>query len=149
MSLDANLNNVLKEAMLAKDEAKIRTLRAIKSAFRMAKTEKGAGGSITPEQEIRVLQKLFNQRKESYDIFSRENRSELATKEKEEMDIIASYLPQKMDQAELQNIISEAISESGASGVKDMGKVIALANSRIKGRAEGKVVAEMVKKALG
>jgi uncharacterized protein YqeY len=148
MSLDANLNNVLKEAMLAKDEAKIRTLRAIKSAFLLAKTEKGSSGDISEEQEMKVLQKLLSQRKESYEIFSREGRAELAAKEKEEMDIIASYLPQQMDEAELGKIISEAISETGATSMKDMGKVIALANSRIKGRAEGKVVAELVKKAL-
>jgi uncharacterized protein len=149
MSLDKSMNEILKQAMLAKNESMVRTLRAIKSAFLLAKTEKGATGEISEEQEIKVLQKLFNQRKESYDIFSRENRTELAQREKEEMDILASFLPVAMDASELEAIIEAAIQETGASGMKDMGKVIALANQQVKGRAEGKLVAELVKKALG
>ena len=87
MSLDANLNNEIKNAMLQKEEATLRTLRAIKSAFLLAKTEKGGNGQISEEQELKVLQKLFNQRKESFEIFTKENRAELAAKEKEESGI--------------------------------------------------------------
>lgn len=134
--------------MLAKDEAKVRTLRAVKSAFLLAKTEKGSSGEITEEQEIKVLQKLLNQRRESYDIFSREGRAELAQKEKEEMDILASFLPQAMPEEELQAIIGEVIAQTGAAGMKDMGKVIGLVNLQVKGRAEGKLIADLVRKAL-
>jgi len=148
MSLDKNINEILKQAMLARDESQVRTLRAIKSAFLLARTEKGASGEISEEQEIKVLQKLYNQRKESYEIFSRENRSALALKEKEEMDIIVSYLPKQMDAPELEDIIRAVITETGAAGMKDMGKVIAMANQQIKGRAEGKLVAEKVKALL-
>lgn len=133
---------------MAKDEAKVRTLRAVKSAFLLAKTEKGSSGEITEEQEIKVLQKLLNQRRESYDIFSREGRAELAQKEKEEMDILASFLPQAMPEEELQAIIGEVIAQTGAAGMKDMGKVIGLVNLQVKGRAEGKLIADLVRKAL-
>lgn len=146
--LDPQLNDILKQAMLAKDEAKVRTLRAVKSAFLLAKTEKGSSGEITEEQEIKVLQKLLNQRRESYDIFSREGRAELAQKEKEEMDILASFLPQAMPEEELQAIIGEVIAQTGAAGMKDMGKVIGLVNLQVKGRAEGKLIADLVRKAL-
>ena len=104
MSLDQNINNELKEAMLSKNEVKLRTIKAIKAAFLIAKTEKGATGEITQEQEIKILQKLFNQRKESFEIFTKENRAELAVREKEEMDIITSYLPAQMSDDELKAV---------------------------------------------
>jgi uncharacterized protein YqeY len=102
MSLDTNLNNEIKNAMLNKEEARLRTLRAIKSAFLLAKTEKGSNGTISEEQEVKIIQKLFNQRKESFEIFTKENRAELAAKEKEEMDILNSYLPAQLSDEELE-----------------------------------------------
>src|SRR3954463_6104861 len=105
MSLDQNINNELKDAMLSKNEVKLRTIKSIKAAFLIAKTEKGSTGEITPEQEIKILQKLYNQRKESFDIFSKENRPELATREKEEMEVIQSYLPAQMSDEDLKNIV--------------------------------------------
>ena len=149
MSLDQNMNQELKEAMLSKNEPKVRTLKAIKSAFIIAKTEKGANGEISAEQEIKILQKLFNQRKESLDIFTREKRPELAAKEKEEMEVIASYLPKQMSDEELKAIILSTITETGASSIKDMGKVIGSVSKKVAGQAEGARISAMVKELLG
>ena len=149
MSLDQNMNQELKEAMLSKNGPKVRTLKAIKSAFIIAKTEKGANGEISAEQEIKILQKLFNQRKESLDIFTRENRPELAAKEKEEMEVIASYLPKQMSDEELKAIILSTITETGASSIKDMGKVIGSVSKKVAGQAEGARISAMVKELLG
>lgn len=149
MSLDQNMNQELKEAMLSKNEPKVRTLKAIKSAFIIAKTEKGANGEISAEQEMKILQKLFNQRKESLDIFTRENRPELAVKEKEEMDVIASYLPKQMNDEELKAIVQSTITETGASSIKDMGKVIGSVSKKVAGQAEGARISAMVKELLG
>lgn len=149
MSLDQNINNELKEAMLSKNEVKLRTIKAIKAAFLLAKTEKGASGEINQEQEIKILQKLFNQRKESFDIFTKENRPELAVREKEEMDVIASYLPKQLDDAELTSIVQNAITETGATSIKDMGKVIGIVSKKVAGQAEGARISAMVKQLLG
>jgi uncharacterized protein len=148
MSLDASLNNEIKAAMLGKDESKLRTLRAIKSAFLLAKTEKGAGGEISAEQEIKVLQKLYSQRKESFEIFSKENRPELALKEKEEMDIIASYLPAQMSDDDLKVEIEKIIAQAGATSIKDIGKVMGAASKALAGRAEGARISALVKNLL-
>ena len=149
MSLDQNINNELKEAMLSKNEVKLRTIKAIKAAFLIAKTEKGATGEITQEQEIKILQKLFNQRKESFEIFTKENRAELAVREKEEMDIITSYLPAQMSDDELKNIVQSTIDETGATSVKDMGKVIGSVSKKVAGQAEGARISSLVKELLG
>ena len=149
MSLDQNINNELKEAMLSKNEVKLRTIKAIKAAFLIAKTEKGASGEITSEQEIKILQKLFNQRKESFEIFTKENRPELAIREKEEMEVIAAYLPQQLDEVELTAIVKETIAETGASSIKDMGKVIGSVSKKVAGKAEGAHISALVKELLG
>ena len=149
MSLDQNINNELKEAMLSKNEVKVRTIKAIKAAFLLAKTEKGATGEITAEQEIKILQKLYNQRKESFEIFSKENRPELAVKEKEEMEMIASYLPKQMNDEELTTIVQAVITETCASSIKDMGKVIGAVTKKVAGQAEGARISALVKSLLG
>ncbi|MFN8236662.1 MAG: GatB/YqeY domain-containing protein [Chitinophagales bacterium] len=149
MSLDQNINNELKEAMLSKNEVKLRTIKAIKAAFLLAKTEKGATGEITPEQEIKILQKLYNQRKESFEIFSKENRPELAIKEKEEMDVIVTYLPKQMSDEELKAIVQSTITATGATSIKDMGKVIGAVSKQVAGQAEGARISAMVKELLG
>jgi uncharacterized protein YqeY len=148
MALDASLDQEIKTAMLAKDDARLRTLRAIKSAFLLAKTEKGANGIITAEQEIKVLQKLFNQRKESFEIFSKENRPELAQKEKEEMDIIGSLLPAQMSDEELKAQVEAIIAQVGATSLKDIGKVMGAASKTLAGKAEGGRISAMVKSLL-
>jgi len=149
MSLDQNINNELKDAMLSKNEVKLRTIKSIKAAFLIAKTEKGASGEITPEQEIKILQKLYNQRKESFDIFSKENRPELAVKEKEEMEVIAAYLPAQLSEEALKAIVQETIAETGASSIKDMGKVIGSVSRKVAGQAEGARISALVKELLG
>ena len=149
MSLDQNINQELKDAMLSKNEVKLRTIKSIKAAFLLAKTEKGATGEINEEQEIKILQKLFNQRKESFEIFTKENRPELAAREKEEMDVIASYLPAQMSDEELKAVVQGSISATGASSVKDMGKVIGMVNKQVAGKAEGARISAMVKELLG
>jgi uncharacterized protein YqeY len=145
MSLDKNMNDELKKAMLAKNEPKLRTLRSIKAAFLMTKTEKGGTGEISEEQELKVLQKLYNQRKESFEIFEKGGRTELAQKEKEEMDIIYSFLPAQLDDASLIQIIKEIIAETGATSMKDMGKVVSAANAKLAGKADGKRISTIVK----
>ena len=149
MSLDKNMNDELKKAMLAKDEPKLRALRSIKAAFLMTKTEKGGTGEISIEQELKVLQKLYNQRKESFEIFEKSNRKELAQKEKEEMDIIYSFLPAQLDDESLVKIIKEIIIETGANSMKDMGKVVGVANARLAGKADGKRISSFVKDLIG
>lgn len=148
MSLDQNINNELKEAMLSKNEVKLRTIKAIKAAFIIAKTDKGSTGEINTEQEIKILQKLYNQRKESFEIFTKENRAELAVREKEEMDIITSYLPAQMSDDDLKSIVKETIAETGATTFKDMGKVIGSVTKKVAGQAEGARISSLVKELL-
>lgn len=149
MSLDQNINNELKAAMLSKDEVKLRTIKAIKAAFLIAKTEKGATGEITQEQEIKILQKLYNQRKESFEIFTKENRAELAAREKEEMEVITTYLPKQLDDAALKEIVQTTITTTGATSIKDMGKVIGAVTKSVAGQAEGARISALVKELLG
>lgn len=146
--LDPTINDAIKQAMLAKDEARLRTLRAIKSAFLLAKTEKGATGTLTAEQETKILQKLLNQRKESFSIFSKEGRSELALKEQEELDIISSFLPKQMSDEELMEALKGIVAQVGASSPSDMGKVMGIASKTLAGKAEGSRISAAVKAML-
>ncbi|WP_342645110.1 GatB/YqeY domain-containing protein [Mucilaginibacter sp. CSA2-8R] len=148
MSLTDRINQDIKQAMLAKQEAKLRGLRAIKSALLLAKTEKGATEDINEETEIKVLQKLVKQRKESADIYEAQNRPDLYQIEKEEMEVIEAYLPKQMDKAEIEVFIKDVISRVGATSVKDMGKVMGTANKELAGKADGKTISEVVKQLL-
>jgi uncharacterized protein YqeY len=148
MALDSTINEVIKQAMLAKDEPRLRTLRAIKAAFLLAKTEKGATGTLTDEQETKIIQKLFNQRRESFTIFSKENREELARKEKEEMDILESFLPKQLCDEELADILKGIIEQVGAKSPAEMGKVMGVASKSLAGKAEGARISAMVKELL-
>jgi uncharacterized protein len=148
MALDASINEVIKQAMLSKDEARLRTLRAVKAAFLLAKTEKGASGTLSDEQEIKIIQKLFNQRREAHAIFAKEGREELAFKEKEEMDILETFLPKQMNDAELEETLKAIISQVGAKGPSDMGKVMGLASRALAGKAEGARISAAVKALL-
>jgi uncharacterized protein YqeY len=148
MALDSTINEVIKQAMLAKDEPRLRTLRAIKAAFLLAKTEKGATGTLTDEQETKIIQKLFNQRRESFTIFSKENREELARKEKEEMDILESFLPKQLSDEELADILKGIINQVGAKSSSEMGKVMGVASKSLAGKAEGARISAMVKELL-
>lgn len=148
MSLLNTIDQDIKSAMLAKDNKRLRGLRAIKAALLLAKTEKGAAEEMTEDAEIKVLQRLVKQRKESAEIYQQQNRQDLFEIEMEEMEVIESFLPKQMDREELTTFIQQLISEVGASGLKDMGKVMGLANQRLAGKADGKTISEVVKAQL-
>ncbi len=138
----------LKTAMLAKDEKGLRGLRAIKAAIIIAKTSEGSGGEIKPEDEIKLLQKLIKQRKDSLEIFEQQNRADLAVKEKEEIEVIERFLPKQMDPGELRADLSALIAELGASGPADLGKVMGAATKKLAGKADGKTVNQVVRELL-
>ncbi len=147
MGLEQNVMAQLKDAMKAKDEAGLRGLRAIKAAILLAKTS-GAGSEITVDDEIKLLQKLVKQRKDSLDIFRQQNRTDLAQKEEEEIAIIEKFLPKQMDSEELKAIIATIIEQTGASSAADMGKVMGVASKQLAGQADGKTISAVVKELL-
>jgi len=148
MSLEQKIQAELKTAMLAKDEKTVRSLRAIKAAIILAKTSEGAGGEIKEEDEIKLLQKLVKQRKDSLEIFTQQNRADLAQKEKEEIEVIEKFLPKQMSAEELKVIIANIIAETGASSPADMGKVMGVATKQLAGKADGKAISALVKELL-
>lgn len=148
MSLIQTIDQDIKQAMLAKNDVKLRGLRAIKSALLLAKTEKGASEEITEETEIKVLQRLIKQRNESADIYKSQNREDLYKVEAEEMEVIAAYLPKQMERADVEAFLKDLISRVGATSVKDMGKVMGAANKELAGKADGKTISEVVKQLL-
>ena len=149
MTLEQKVMTELKAAMLAKNEVALRSLRAIKSAILNAKTAGGFSGEIKEEEEIKILQKLVKQRKDSLEIYETQNRPELAAKEKEEIEVIETFLPAQMGEEELKNIISKIIADTGATSPADMGKVMGAANKQLAGKADGKTIATIVKSLLG
>jgi len=142
------IDQEIKQAMLAKDQARLRGLRAIKAALLLAKTEKGSSEEITEETELKILQKLIKQRKESADIYKQQGREDLSVVEEEEIDVISNFMPKQLDRAEIEAVISQIIKDSGANSVKEMGKVMGLANKELAGKADGKLIAEIVKTQL-
>ena len=148
MALEEKIMTDLKAAMLAKDEKSLRSLRAIKAAIIVAKTSEGAGGILKEEDEIQLLQKLVKQRKDSLEIFEKQNRPDLAIKEKEEIEVIEKFLPKQMGADELKAFIETIIKESGANSSADMGKVMGAANKQLAGKADGKTIAAIVKDLL-
>lgn len=148
MTLEERIMQDLKEAMKAKDQAALRGIRAIKAAILLAKTD-GSGDVITPEKEIKMLQKLVKQRRESLGIFEQQGRADLALIESEEIEVLERYLPKQLDGEALEAIVRNIIAETGATGVKDMGKVMGAATKQLAGQADGKVVGEVVKRLLG
>ena len=147
MSLEEKIMEDLKAAMKAQDKASMRGLRAVKSALLLLKTD-GSGKEITPEREIQLLQKLVKQRRESIAIFEKENRADLAEVEKEEVAVIEKYLPEALSNEDLEKFIQALILSSGATSVKDMGKVIGLASKELAGKADGRAISDMVNKCL-
>lgn len=148
MSLEQNVMTQMKDAMKAKNEAALRGLRAIKAAIIIAKTAEGAGGELKEEDETKLLQKLVKQRRDSLEIYTKQNREDLAQKEQEEIAVIEKFLPQQLTGEELKNAISEIISQSGASSLADMGKVMGVATKQLAGRADGKAISAAVKELL-
>lgn len=149
MSLITQIDQDIKQAMLGKQEARLRGLRAIKSALLLARTEKGASEDISQETGIKVLQKLIKQRKESADIYKAQNRGDLYKIEAEEMEVIEAYLPKQMERAEIQAYLKDLIGRVGATSVKDMGKVMGAANKELAGKADGRTISEVVRELLG
>jgi uncharacterized protein YqeY len=148
MSLEARVMDELKNAMRAKDEAALRTLRAIKAAIIIEKTAEGASGEINEATETKMLQKLAKQRRDSLDIYVKQNREDLASKEREELAIIEKFLPQQMSADELKAEVSAIIAQVSAKTPADMGKVMGVASKQLAGKADGKAISEMVKQLL-
>lgn len=148
MTLQEQINADIIIAMKAKDEVSLRALRALKSALLLASSESGASDKIEDEQSIKIFQKLAKQRKESYDIFMQNGRTELATKEKEEIDVIEKYLPKQMGEDEIKQALQDVISEAGASSAADFGKVMPLAMKALAGKADGKIISSILKELL-
>lgn len=147
MTLEDRINEALKEAMKAKDEATKRGLREIKAQILLAKTD-GSGTEINEEREIQILQKMAKQRRDSLTIYMEQNRNDLAEKEREELAVIEKFLPKQLDAEELTVIIKAIIAELGANSPKDMGKVMGAATKQLAGKADGRLVAEVVKQLL-
>jgi uncharacterized protein YqeY len=148
MSLEVKIMDHMKEAMKAKDSVALEALRAIKSAIILAKTEAGAADGLTEADEIKMLQRLVKMRKDSYEIFTAQNRPDLAEPELAQIAVIEKFLPAQLSETEVEAIIAKIISETGASGIASMGKVMGLASAQIGGQAEGKVISGIVKKLL-
>lgn len=148
MSLEQKIMTELKTAMLAKDEKTVRSLRAIKAAIILAKTAEGANGEIGEDEEIKILQKLVKQRKDSLEIFQQQNRADLAAKESEEIAVIEKFLPAAMSADELKAALQAIITAVGASGPADMGKVMGVATKQLAGKADGKSISTTVKELL-
>jgi hypothetical protein len=148
MDLFEQVSGDIKKAMLAKDKVRLEALRGIKKEFLEAKTSKGGDGELSEEVAIKILQKMVKQRKDSAEIFAQQNRPELAAKELEEVGCIEIYLPAQMTAAELDAQIKAIITEVGAEGPKDMGKVMGAASKALAGKAEGRAISETVKRLL-
>ncbi|MDR3226787.1 MAG: GatB/YqeY domain-containing protein [Prevotellaceae bacterium] len=147
MSLELTINNDIKTAMLAKDKLRLETLRSIKAGILLAKTAENAI-EITEDFEIKMLQKMAKQRKESATIYTQQNRQELADKELAEAEIIEQYLPKQLTEEEITVVVKEVIAAVGATSQKDMGKVMGAANKQLAGKADGRLISEIVKKLI-
>ncbi|REJ85022.1 MAG: GatB/YqeY domain-containing protein [Bacteroidetes bacterium] len=146
MNLEEKINADLKSAMLAKDEPAVRGLRAIKQAILLAKTS--GGGSIHADEELKMLQKLVKQRKESVDIYIQQNREDLAAPEKEEIAVIEKYLPAQMSEDEVRLELKNLIGSLGDVSAKDMGKIMGLASKHFAGKADNKLVSQILREIL-
>lgn len=148
MSLESTITADLKAAMKAKDQAALRTIRAIKAQILLMKTD-GSGKELDEAGEIKLIQKLVKQRQDSLDIFEKQGREDLAATEREEIEVLKRYLPEQLDEAAITEIVKEIITQVGATGMKDMGKVMGMASGKLAGKADGKTIAAIVKGALG
>jgi uncharacterized protein len=149
MSLEVNIMAEMKEAMKSKNEAVLRSLRAIKAEIIKAKTEPGTGGVIDEATELKFLQKMMKQRRDSLEIFEKQGRADLAIKEKEEMEVIEKFLPRQLSETEIREAVAKIIAETGAASASDMGKVMGIASKQLSGKADGKVISGIVKQLLG
>ena len=148
MSLETEVMSLMKDALKSKEEAVLRGLRAIKAEIIKAKTEPGANGEISVDTELKLLQKLVKQRKDSLTIYEQQNRPDLASKETEEIAVIERFLPAQMSEAEIKTAVEAIIAEVGAAGPQDLGKVMGLATKQLAGKADGKVISAIAKALL-
>ncbi|HXB06859.1 MAG TPA: GatB/YqeY domain-containing protein [Puia sp.] len=148
MALEQNVMAQLKTAMLAKDEASLRGLRAIKAAIILAKTSEGSGGELKEADEAKLLQKLVKQRKDSLAIYQEQGRADLAKKEEEEIAVIERFLPKQMDEAALKEALAKIIAETGATSPADIGKVMGAATKQLAGQADGKTINAIARELL-
>ncbi len=148
MTLYDTISEEIKKAMLAKDRVRLDALRSVKKEFIEAKTAKGAGEELTDEKAISILQKMVKQRKESAEIYSEQNREELAEAEIAQMKIIQEYLPAQLSNEEIEAAVKKIIVEAEASTMKDMGKVMAIATKELAGKADGSLISQIVRKQL-
>lgn len=148
MSLKVQIDNDIKKAMLSKNKEELEALRSIKSMILLAETEKGGSGDISSDAESKLLMKAAKQRKESADIFTQQNRKDLADRELLQLDVISRYLPKQLDEQQLTSALAGIIAEVGAKGPQDMGKVMGVATKKLAGQADGKVISDLVKKLL-
>ncbi|HEY6977552.1 MAG TPA: GatB/YqeY domain-containing protein [Chitinophagaceae bacterium] len=148
MNLEENVMAQMKDAMKARDEAALRGLRAIKAEIIKAKAEPGAGGSISADAELKMLQKMVKQRKDALEIYKQQNRTDLAQKEEEEITLIEKFLPKQMSESELKDELRKIITETGASSPADMGKVMSVAAKQLAGKADGKTISVIAKELL-
>lgn len=148
MSLELDVMSLMKDAMKNKDEALLRGLRAIKAEIIKAKTEPGANGAISEDGEMKLLQKLVKQRRDSLTIFQEQNRADLAEKESEEIAVIERFLPVHMTEDEVKAAVEAIVKELGAAGPQDLGKVMGVASKQLAGKADGKLIAAVAKNAL-
>ncbi len=148
MSLEATVMTELKAAMKAKDQAALRSIRAIKAEIMKFKTN-GSGDEFTDAVGIKILQKMVKQRQESLDIFVKQGREDLAAKEREEMEVIKKFLPEQMSEEKVKEIVADIVAKTGASSMKDMGKVMGMASKELAGKADGKTISAIVKQLLG
>jgi uncharacterized protein YqeY len=148
MGLEQQIMEEMKTAMKTKNEAVLRSLRAIKAEIIKAKTDPGAGGVIDESTEQKFLQKMMKQRKDSYEIYQQQGRADLATKEKEEMEVIERFLPAQLSEEALKAALANIIAAAGANGPADMGKVMGIASKELAGKADGKTISSIVKELL-
>ena len=149
MNLETQIMAEMKDAMKAKNEALLRSLRAIKAEIIKAKTEPGARGEIDEATEQKFLQKMMKQRRDSLEIFEKQGRQDLAVKEKEEMQVIERFLPKQISTNEIKEAVAKIIADTGASSAADMGKVMGMASKQLAGKADGKTISTIVKELLG
>jgi len=147
MSLQKQVMEQMKTAMKSKDRVALESLRALKSAFLLANTS-GSDVEISEEEEIKIVQKLVKQRKDSAAIFDEQGRTDLAEPEKAQAKILEQFLPKQMSEEELNGVIAEIVSKTGASSMKDMGKVMGMASKQLAGKADGKAISMVVKELL-
>jgi uncharacterized protein YqeY len=148
MALFDTINEGIKSAMKAREQLRLETLRFIKKELLEARSAKNSGGVVSEEDEIKILKKMLKQRRDASTIYAAQSRADLADKEDREAEIIAAYLPEQMSDAELEQVVKGIITSSGATSIKEMGKVMGLASSALAGKAEGSEISKMVKKLL-